>query len=308
MTHDRAIERLLDAWMADDSDRVPDRVIEGTADRIARARQLPAWRLQPWRFNLVSTPIKLAAVGAALLAVLVGGAVFIGGGASPTTSTTARPTAIPAPTPAPASSSPAPASPAAMARGELQPGTYVTQPHSGNSVTWQVTVPAGWVNGGNWFLYPTSVDGPAATNDAGEPDGVAAVFLNEPEVILDGCDYLGGMTDTASVDELVAAIQAKDDWVVSTPTDVSINGFAGTQLDVELPADLSRCGGDNYVVFGEPGTQNGFHAQGPSQLLRVWLLDVDDRVVSLMRASFAASPGDALDEAQQIIESSVVTP
>ena len=64
--------------------QVADRVIDDTASRIARQRQLPAWRLRSWRFPTMSTPIKLVAIGAALLAVLVGGAVFMGGGSAPT--------------------------------------------------------------------------------------------------------------------------------------------------------------------------------------------------------------------------------
>jgi hypothetical protein len=258
----------------------------------------------------VSAPIKLVAIGAALLVVLAVGGVFIGGGASPAAPVAPAATPTPAATvaPAPASPSPSPSGPGGMPRGQLQPGTYVTHPYTGNPITWQVTVPAGWLNAGDWYLYPTSVRGPAGTNEAGELDGMAVSFLNAPEVILDGCNYLGGMTDTGTVDELVAAMQAKDDWVVSSPTDVSINGMAGQRLDIELPTDLSRCGQDAYTAFGEPGTEHGLRAQGPSQRIRAWILDVDGHVVALLRISFAASPADKLEEAQQIIESSVITP
>jgi hypothetical protein len=96
MTEDRDLNRLLDAWFADGPVQVADRVIDDVANRITRQRQTPAWRLHAWRFPSMSTPIKLVAIGAALLAVLVGGAVFIGGG-----SARSAPTPTPAPTSAP---------------------------------------------------------------------------------------------------------------------------------------------------------------------------------------------------------------
>ena len=80
MNESRDLNRLLDAWFAEGPVQVADRVIDDTASRIARQRQTPAWRLRSWRFPTMSTPIKLVAIGAALLAVLVGGAVFMGGG------------------------------------------------------------------------------------------------------------------------------------------------------------------------------------------------------------------------------------
>ena len=83
MNDDRDLDRLLDAWFAEGPVQVADRVVDGTANRIARQRQLPAWRLRSWRFPTMSTPIKLVAIGAALLAVLVGGAVIIRGTAPP---------------------------------------------------------------------------------------------------------------------------------------------------------------------------------------------------------------------------------
>ena len=96
MNEDRDLNRLLDAWFAEGPVQAADRVVDGTADRIARQRQLPAWRLRSWRFPTMSTPLKLVAIGAALLAVLVGGAVLMGGGA-------ARPPQprVPTPTPTP---------------------------------------------------------------------------------------------------------------------------------------------------------------------------------------------------------------
>ena len=102
MNEDRDLNRLLDAWFAEGPVQVADRVIDGTASRIARQRQIPAWRLRSWRFPTMSTPIKLVAIGAALLAVLAGGAVFMGGGCTPPPR---PPTPSPTPTPVPPTAS-----------------------------------------------------------------------------------------------------------------------------------------------------------------------------------------------------------
>jgi hypothetical protein len=92
MTTDRDIERVLDHWFTERPTQVADRVLDEVADRIGRQGQRPAWRLQAWRFPNMSTPMKLLAAGAALLAALVGGAVFLGGGAAPSPSPSPTPT------------------------------------------------------------------------------------------------------------------------------------------------------------------------------------------------------------------------
>jgi hypothetical protein len=190
-----------------------------------------------------------------------------------------------------------------MPRGPLDPGTYITYPSQGHSVRWQVTVPAGWTNPHEWFLYPTSLGLPDG------PDGVAAAFLHTPAVFVDDCDFGGGMIETRTVAQLISAIRAKDGWDVSNPEDVTIGGFSGQRLDVDLPADSSRCGeGNAAMVFGEPGTENGFFQLGPAQQLRVWILAVDGQIVGLVRESFEASPADLVAEAEAILESSVITP
>ena len=255
----------------------------------------------------------------AVLALLLGGFVSVAGcsGAAALPSPTAAPTsASPSPAPTPTATlapTPAPTTvPAAspMPRGGLEPGTYVTTPLDGAPLAWQITVPRGWTNGHDWFLFPTS-QGSAEGPDlgGGKRNGVAVAFLNVPEVVLDPCDFDGPLSDTDMVPELVAAIQARDDWVVSTPVDVTIGRFSGQRVDIRLPADVSVCGEDAWLsVFREPGTDNGYPQLGPSNQLRAWILDVGGRIVILQRESYPGSPAQELAEAQQIIESSVITP
>ena len=264
---------------------------------------------------------RSTATGATQFALTLGAAALLGGcaaAATPRSSTpastaapiaVATPVATPSPTPTPTDtatpvpSSPPPSGPLPMPRGPLDAGTYFAYPSRGHSVRWQVTVPAGWFNPHEWFLYPTSLGGPAG------PEGIAVAFLRNPAVFKDDCDYDRGTIETGTVAELVAAIRKKDGWQVSKPQDVTIGEFSGRRLDVELPGNSSRCGeGTVALAFGIPGTGDGFYQQGPAQQLRVWILDVDGQLIGLFRESFDTSPVDVVAEAEAIVESSVITP
>lgn len=304
--------RVVLSWLREDLHEDAERVLLRALDEVDTTPQRRSlWTA--WRTNSMTRNLMLAASAVAVLVVAVVGWQLLpkagaapGVGGQPTTSATAAPTPAPTSTPAPtpiATPVASPSGPPAMTRGPLDAGTYVTRPNPAEAISWQLTVPEGWTGGASWYLHPTAVGGPEG------PDGVAVAFLHDPAVFVDDCNFAGGMTKTGTVAELVAAIRAKDGWTVSKPEDVTIGGFSGQRLDVQLPADAARCGaGSEAMVFGEPGTQNGFFQQGPSQQLRVWILDVDGQTVGLVRESFEASPADRVAEAEAIVESSVVTP
>ena len=289
------VEPVLRAYLADTGDRAPDRVLIDVVARIANQPRR-AWRLRGRHF--MNTYAKLAAAAAAVLVVAVVGWQLLPGGSGP---------GSPSPVPTASPSEVATAAPSPTAG----PPT-VMRPVTGDPLTWAIRIPEGWVTAGGWLAYPTEL-GTAGDgkNDAsevvGDPDGLAVSFVSAPQVFLDSCDF-GSMSDARSVAALVAVIRAKADWVVSTPVDVSISGFAGQRLDATLPADLSVCEPDVFLAIGQSGTENGFYAQGPSQLLRLWILDVEGRVVLLSRQAFAATPAARLAEATNLIETSVITP
>jgi len=300
MNHERDVRRLLDAWFTEGPVQVADRVVDGAADRIARQPQRAAWRLN-WR-SVMNAQLKLAgAVAAALVVAVVGYNVLSRSGIG------APGTETPVPTPSPT------AAPTVVVNASPSittgPRTVTLQPIAPNPFGWRVTLPSGWSIGhGSWYLYPTSLGGPAGNAGADQPNGLAVAFVNMPQVFVDSCDF-GSMSAASSAAELVTAIQAKTDWVVSTPVGVTLGGYGGQQLDVTLPADLSTCGADSdYLVFGEAGTENGFYALGRVEQLRLWVLDANGRTVLLALRSFAASPATELAEGLQIIETSVLVP
>jgi hypothetical protein len=285
MNEDRDLNRLLDAWFADGPVQVADRVVDGMADRIARQRQLPAWRLHSWRFPTMSTPLKLVAIGAALLAVLLGGAVFIGGAA--------RPTATPPPTAAP---TPSPIALTADARG---PGTFAGAPFDGKDLTWTVTIPDGWQG------YDTFA---VLREDTAGDDGVSIAIDESLKAPVDSCAAVG-TKPAASAAEFVAAVQARADWIVSDPVDDAIGGVPVTRIDFELPADVTVCGGtrENYMVLANE-TGGTWWAQGPSNRWSVWIFDIAGRPMYALRSSFEGTEPKAMTQSDAIVDSIVITP
>jgi dipeptidyl aminopeptidase/acylaminoacyl peptidase len=122
MTHDLDIEPILDRWLTEGTDVLPDRSVEAVLRSVDRTRQRRALGM-PWRtpdMDALSRPALLAS--ATLIVVLaVGGLVYLGG-RGPSTGGPA-PTGATSPSPSPATSpSPAAASPiGAIGSGPLGP-------------------------------------------------------------------------------------------------------------------------------------------------------------------------------------------
>ncbi len=284
MTSERDIERLLDHWFTERRTQVADRVLDEVADRIARRSQQPAWRVSR-RDSHVSTYLKpLLAVAAVLVIAVIGWNLLPGGSSGiggPRSTESRPPTPSPTPTPTPAPT-PRPA------RMDI----------TGESLSWTATVPAGWTGAGSWYLTPSQ----GTTG----PTGIAVAATGAVNVPSDPCDGIGKVSDAESPADVVAALGARDDLVVSNAIDTTLGGYSGTRVDVEGPADLSACDG-SYIIFAEPDG-SGFYAQGPSNLLRLWILDVEGRPIAFWINSFAGTPADDMAEAQQIVDSIVITP
>jgi hypothetical protein len=94
-------ERILDAFLAPESERLSDRVIDAALADIARTPQRRALRA-PWRFALMPALPRATSVAALALVVAVAAGAFVylnsPGGASLGSSPTALPSAVTSPT------------------------------------------------------------------------------------------------------------------------------------------------------------------------------------------------------------------
>jgi hypothetical protein len=137
MTSRSDIERVLDRYLAEGAEQVPDRVIDGALDQIDHIPQRRALRV-PWRFHEMPSFLKPALAGAAVVAALVVGGMFLNRG--PTDTAGGPPIA----TPSPSASVPASASPSASASLALT-DTSNWVPFTSDLYGYEVAHPPAWV-------------------------------------------------------------------------------------------------------------------------------------------------------------------
>jgi hypothetical protein len=278
----RTFERAVLDWLEDGSDQTPRPALDAVLLAVKTTPQERGLRI-PWRFFPMPVLSRATAVAtvAVLAVVSAGGVIYVNSNRSG----------------GPGGSPSAPPSP-------TQPPTTVpTASHNrmqvlGDRASWTVALPAGWSSGG-WFL--TTSIGPSG------PKGIGVVATGAVNVPSDPCDGVGAVSDAKAPADVIADLKRRDDLTVSSPTAASIGGYSGLQVDVEFPNDLSRCGAGAYVIFAEPDG-SGFQAQGPSNRMRIWVLDVEGRPIVFLVQSFAATPAADLAAAQEIVDSIVITP
>lgn len=190
------------------------------------------------------------------------------------------------------SPSPTPTPPSLPQAESLDPGTYAI---AGEDLSATLTVPAGWGNLGQ--------------RGVGKGDGdsaVVATFWPYPtdltKVYSDPCDWATSTIQPQvgpTVDDLANALAAQAMRGDAVPTAVTIDGYEGKYLDMSVPLDIdfANCDGGEFRSWW------GRWHQGPGQIDRVYILDVDGvRQVFIAHHMPGASAAD-LAEQQAIVES-----
>jgi hypothetical protein len=307
------VELVLREYLADDGDRAPDYVLDVVKDRIAGQPQRRTWPF-PGRTNV--TQLKLAAALAAAVIIAVVGYNLLPRqssiGGLPTPSPTAAPTPTEVPQPSPTFGS------GALPSGRLAAGHYTMVPPIDGlpGLTIAADIPAGWKG---------TPEIPALTSpsdsESGRVGGLIG-FMPGEGLFKDAChwdvdgsgsiDQPGNVGVGPTVADLVSAIQANTSYTSSAPSPVTIGGFQGMVVDLQLPgADvLSTCDGDpsqsgdhKFIVL-----TRGFWSQGPDSHWRLFILDVGGTRLVTMISSFGSLPQAELDAAQAIVESFEITP
>ena len=290
MTGERDMERILERWLVDGIDEMPDRVYLSVVDRVERQPQQRAWRVS-WRDSTVNAYLKPILAIAAVIVLTVGGIAVI---ARPSGSDVgvAVPTASPTPSPQ------ATPSPPALPAGRLEPRQYVARTLPDDSMAFVVTAPEGWSGFGGWAM-----SGPRGPSG---PDGIGFAFLHDPQVVNDACGAGGaapsGAPTAPSVDDLVAALSAHPGVNVTGVTDTELAGYSGKLVELELPRDLP-C--SQYYVFAEP---QGFYAQGLSNRWRIAIVDVDGETAVVVLTDYAQTSAQDSAAAQAVLDSLRINP
>lgn len=267
----------------------------------------------------MTTPARVAA--AAVIGVLaVGGALFIlgrpgqtgVGGPGPTSTPTESPTPIPSATPSPTGP---------VGEGPLQAGQHMAKPFAppnGNGVChdppqpgcsdtarddtirFTFTVPDGWASNDSGAAITKPATGIVA------PTGMGLLFHRGGWLYSDPCIKVATqeLPDTPvgpSVDDFANALANHPLLDATTPTSISLGGYSGKYVDLQLPSDIT-------CTFGYYPWAPSMPAQGPTHRWHLWILDVEGIRVVVQTADFAGTTVSDLAELQAIVDSIQIEP
>ena len=165
----------------------------------------------------------------------------------------------------------------------------------------RITVPAGWTSLDGWALHATEVGSPT----------VAVQFWDVSQVYGDPCNWSGTLFRPGStVDDLVQALVARTSRKATPPVNVTLDGFSGKYLEWSVPAaiDFSTCdavaGTHYFESWVGPSSESDRWQQGPGQVDRLWILDVNGHRVVIdafeMPSTTAAQRQELLDVVKSI--------
>jgi hypothetical protein len=266
----RRPDELIDAFLDEGRNDLPDRAFDAVRAEIHRTRQRVV--IGPWREPQMSNLAKAALAAAAVIAVLFGASRLLPSTAGPGSTQappTPSPTATPTETAAPSVAliSPGPICEDLSMAGQLQPGTYSVSNPAWTTVPYTVDVPAGW----------TLVDGCGFGRSAGTNSDILVITWTVSHVYPDACqwddnDVVAAGTTAA---ELTDLLRSQTGRVPSATTDVQVDGFAAKRTEFTVAPEI------------DPATCNG----GPPGYLRLWPNAGPD-----FRSGFCCSPKGSTDD------------
>jgi hypothetical protein len=304
MTDDRSIERAARSWLEIGPTQAPERAVEAALLQIESTSQERDSHV-PWRLPRMTTPLRIAAA-AVVGVVAIGGALFVlrpgdssVGGPGPS------PTATPTPSPSPvagvlwAADGPLAAGTYRIAQwdtacSERQPGCSPSPAHDSVQVT--LTVPDGWAG----ILGTIWLNENAAPDGAGLGVGRGAWLLTDPCTKAEHAippDIEVG----PSVEDFANALADHPLLDVTDPVDVTLAGYSGKYLDLQVPADISMC--EVYRPF-DPG----IYAQGPGHRWHLWILDVDGLRIVVQGTDYPGTSAKHRAELAAIVDSIKIEP
>ena len=88
---------------------------------------------------------------------------------------------------------------------------------------------------------------------------------------------------------------------MTTPIDVTLDGYSGKYLDLQVPSDISKC--EVYRPW-EPG----LFAQGPGHRWHLWILDVEGVRVVVESADYEGTTEEVQAELEAMVDSIQIEP
>jgi hypothetical protein len=285
MSSDRDTTRIVRAWLDEGVTALPDHVLDAVLDQLPdthqrRATWWPARRI-PLMNNIAKFGLAAVVVVAALLGYSYLVAPNVGGPSLGDPTPTPTPTAI-----------------QRLGNAPLDPGPVeATGFGESGLVTLRFTVPDGWTGFSGVGVLPST--GTEA------PDGMGIGFGEvNAGMFADPCQWNDAVPEVPvgpTVDDLVNAFAEQTAYMASAPVDVSLGGYSGKRVDLQLPSDVASCdAGEFYPWVGS------LFAQGPDNRWDVWILDVEGERIVVLGTHFPGTSQEDQAEQQAIIDSIVI--
>jgi hypothetical protein len=288
---DRDVTRIVRSWLDEGVTALPDRVLDLVLDQLpATPQRRTNWLAR--RFPIVNNNIVRFGIAAAAVLLLAFVAVkYLPGNAGNDASPTPLATSTPTPTPT--------ATPQPLSNRILEAGTVVAAGlGSSESMSATFTVPDGWEGFAGACVLP--ITGTVA------PDGMGICFL----------DVIGGLYSDPchgksqpdvpvgpTVEELANALAEQTAYVATTATDVTLAGYSGKRMDLQLPSDVESCDNGEFTPW-----DGSIHAQGPDNRWHLWILDVESERLIIVSTDFAGTSAEDQAELQAIVDSMHIEP
>ena len=176
------------------------------------------------------------------------------------------------------------------------------------------TGPDGWVGYPSWAM-----DGPEPVR-ADAPTGIGISFFSANGLFSDPCHWdvqgtggadIGDVAVGPTVDDMVAALRANTFYTSSVAKPVTIDGYSGQELELQLPDDpFTGCDKEPGDTVGHAFVFSGagLYAQGPANRWHLYILDVDGTRLIAVILSYRQTPETDLNLAQNIIETLDIDP
>jgi hypothetical protein len=297
-TSDRNVDRVIQSWLHEDRHEDISRVAGAVLDLLDTTPQ----RRSPWRparrIPFMNNFAKVLVATAAVVAVAAVAINVLPGTGGGTGSVPTTPSMSPTPEP---SMSPTPEPTASLVTHALTPfgprGFDDENPRAA-SITFTFDAPASW---GPFEELGVGIGG----NDP--PDGAYLGFYRGGGLFSDPCltekerEAEADIPVGPTVDDLVSALVDHPSLDVTSPVDVTLAGYSGKYLDLQVPDDISACA--IYKPF-----DGHIYAQGPGQRWHMWVLDVGGVRVLVETNDFAGTSAQWLAEEQAIIDSLEINP
>jgi len=170
-----------------------------------------------------------------------------------------------------------------------------------------LTVPDGW-HGGGWLVNRPRGD---------QIPPVSVQFWDVQSVYGHPCQSSGTLfLPGPTVEDVAQALVDVPLRNATQPIDVTLDGYAGKYLEWSVPADIEQDAEGNFTdcdlaadgngyfdSWTGKGAASGRYQQGPGQLDRVWIIDVDGSRLVIDAFSMPYATSDEIEELEEVVKS-----